>query len=275
MGVRWYSPRTARWLSADTIVPDPLNPQSLNRYSYVLGNPLRYVDPSAFDPLDAAWRAEFEAARGRPPEAHDILIRLFSIAFPGEWNHSDFYDADNNYIQGSIERVFVDNRPDDRTWEAMPEALQRLAGWYEPGEEGLFTRDIGSLFGGLANRLDSPGTWDAVSDRHNPVHTWVYVGTEGLPLSLTGVADADANVHHWAWALTMGAAYGPGGSVINTGRELWRLGTASLQGAGNWPNTWSDIQIGNRGAALGAHFRVLGLGDISRAWAFFMFDQWF
>ena len=35
-----------RWLSADTIVPSLANPQSLNRYSWVLGNPLRYVDPT-------------------------------------------------------------------------------------------------------------------------------------------------------------------------------------------------------------------------------------
>ena len=35
-----------RFLQADTIVPGAGNPQALNRYSYVLGNPLRYIDPS-------------------------------------------------------------------------------------------------------------------------------------------------------------------------------------------------------------------------------------
>jgi RHS repeat-associated protein len=43
---RWYDARLARFVSADTIVPNPGNPQALNRYSYVLGNPLRYVDPT-------------------------------------------------------------------------------------------------------------------------------------------------------------------------------------------------------------------------------------
>ncbi|MDW8319163.1 MAG: hypothetical protein RMN53_15135 [Anaerolineae bacterium] len=33
-----------RFLQPDTIVPEPGNPQALNRYMYVLGNPLRYVD---------------------------------------------------------------------------------------------------------------------------------------------------------------------------------------------------------------------------------------
>ncbi len=45
-GARHYSPYLGRFLSADTLVPSPQNPQSLNRYSYVLGNPLRYTDPS-------------------------------------------------------------------------------------------------------------------------------------------------------------------------------------------------------------------------------------
>jgi RHS repeat-associated protein len=45
-GARFYSPKSGRFLSADTIVPGAANPQAYNRYSYVLGNPLRYTDPS-------------------------------------------------------------------------------------------------------------------------------------------------------------------------------------------------------------------------------------
>jgi RHS repeat-associated protein len=43
---RFYSPYINQFLSADTIVPTPTNPQSLNRYSYVTNNPLRYTDPT-------------------------------------------------------------------------------------------------------------------------------------------------------------------------------------------------------------------------------------
>lgn len=38
-----------RFITADTIVPDPRNPQSLNRYSYALDNPLLYTDPTGHD----------------------------------------------------------------------------------------------------------------------------------------------------------------------------------------------------------------------------------
>ncbi len=43
---RWYDPYIGRFLAPDTIIPSPGNPQALNRYSYVLGNPLRYTDPT-------------------------------------------------------------------------------------------------------------------------------------------------------------------------------------------------------------------------------------
>jgi RHS repeat-associated protein len=43
-GARMYSPSLGRWISADTIVPDTLNPQSLNRYAYVYNRPLVYID---------------------------------------------------------------------------------------------------------------------------------------------------------------------------------------------------------------------------------------
>ena len=45
-GARWYDPVVGRFLSPDTIVPSPGNPQSLNRYSYVGNRPLNLVDPT-------------------------------------------------------------------------------------------------------------------------------------------------------------------------------------------------------------------------------------
>ncbi|MBI3244225.1 MAG: hypothetical protein HYZ49_18245 [Chloroflexi bacterium] len=45
-GARMYSPRLGRFLSADTVVPDWKNPQSLNRFGYTLNNPLKYIDPT-------------------------------------------------------------------------------------------------------------------------------------------------------------------------------------------------------------------------------------
>ncbi|MDF0584162.1 RHS repeat domain-containing protein [Bradyrhizobium yuanmingense] len=46
MNARVYDPKIARFTSADTMVPDPINAQSWNRYAYVTNNPLRYTDPT-------------------------------------------------------------------------------------------------------------------------------------------------------------------------------------------------------------------------------------
>ncbi len=43
---RYYSPVLGRFVSPDTIVPDPSSSGGFNRYRYTRNNPLRYTDPS-------------------------------------------------------------------------------------------------------------------------------------------------------------------------------------------------------------------------------------
>ncbi len=45
-GARMYNADIGRFISADTVVPEAGNPQALNRYSYVVNNPMRYNDPT-------------------------------------------------------------------------------------------------------------------------------------------------------------------------------------------------------------------------------------
>ncbi|WP_420628130.1 RHS repeat-associated core domain-containing protein [Candidatus Leptofilum sp.] len=51
MNARFYVPTLNRFASADTIVPDPANPQSFNRFSYAYNNPINYSDPSGHNPV--------------------------------------------------------------------------------------------------------------------------------------------------------------------------------------------------------------------------------
>jgi RHS repeat-associated protein len=72
---RWYDAALGRFIQADTIVPDPADPQALNRYSYVLNNPLRYTDPSGDSPWPvmlaayAVWRLSYEGGTLLTPGA--------------------------------------------------------------------------------------------------------------------------------------------------------------------------------------------------------------
>lgn len=45
-GARYYDAHTRQFTQPDTILPDPYDPQQLNRYAYTRGNPLKYTDPS-------------------------------------------------------------------------------------------------------------------------------------------------------------------------------------------------------------------------------------
>ena len=53
-GARYYDPEIGRFISPDSIVPDFSNPQSLNRYSYALNNPVIIRDADGHDPILAA-----------------------------------------------------------------------------------------------------------------------------------------------------------------------------------------------------------------------------
>jgi RHS repeat-associated protein len=43
---RQYDPEIGRFVSADPVLGSPARPQNMNRYTYALNNPLRFVDPS-------------------------------------------------------------------------------------------------------------------------------------------------------------------------------------------------------------------------------------
>jgi len=89
-GARWYDPYLARFIQPDTIVPDPKDPQSLNRYSYTLNNPLKYDDPTGRcieSPLDVAFIA-FDlyqiGIEGLTTEnAAALVVDVACLAMPG------------------------------------------------------------------------------------------------------------------------------------------------------------------------------------------------
>ncbi len=45
-GARYYDPSLGRFITADTIIKYPFNPQNLNRYSYAHNNPVNLIDPT-------------------------------------------------------------------------------------------------------------------------------------------------------------------------------------------------------------------------------------
>ena len=58
---RWYDPELRRFVQADSLVPEPANPQSLNRYAYALNNPIKYCDPTGHDAGGVGGSVDWEA----------------------------------------------------------------------------------------------------------------------------------------------------------------------------------------------------------------------
>ena len=63
-GASWYDPAIGRFLQADSMVPDPVDPQSLNRYAYTRNNPVSRLDPSAHS--DFNWNLWDEGSSDEP-----------------------------------------------------------------------------------------------------------------------------------------------------------------------------------------------------------------
>jgi RHS repeat-associated protein len=266
MQARYYVAALGRFASADTVVPEPGNPQSFNRFSYVRNSPVKLVDPSGHDPLDAQWESDFRAAHGRDPDWYDRLIRLFSIAFPDEWDWGAFYNSDGTLRGFEQLEDMMRNTPASRNWANLPDALVNLAGWYNSNETEAFVRDIGSLFGGLPNRFEAT-TNQAVTGCAEgltcedpatlPAHVWAHLQATGMPTILTGYSDADANVHHWAWALVLGYQEGNLALVINSYREFQQAGGPFA--AANDIDARADIWLGNRAALMGMDLAAFGV----------------
>jgi RHS repeat-associated protein len=64
MNARYYDPVLGSFLSPDTLVPEPGQPEGYNRYAYANGNPLLFCDPSGHASCaagdNACWQQEWQ-----------------------------------------------------------------------------------------------------------------------------------------------------------------------------------------------------------------------
>ncbi len=118
---RWYDPAISRFIQADTIVPGMGNPQSLNRFSYVYNNPLKYTDPSGHcvDNDRQTTRDDLFDCSVEELSALDWAVRswwLGELAKAG--NTKDWF----NNIRGII--TFFNNTPElhNSSWASLSDA---------------------------------------------------------------------------------------------------------------------------------------------------------
>jgi len=93
---RYYDPQVGRFAAADTIIPNPGNPQDLNRYAYVGNNPANATDPSGHVVLkgdEMPDHYEYSGPKGGPPA---LAWRIFN-------DMADEQEILFQYIEGGCE----------------------------------------------------------------------------------------------------------------------------------------------------------------------------
>ena len=61
---RYFNPLTGRFLTKDASKRQPANPQTLHRYLYVGGNPIRVFDPTGYNAVEKADLSNIEISFG-------------------------------------------------------------------------------------------------------------------------------------------------------------------------------------------------------------------
>ncbi len=125
-GARLFSPYLNRWIQPDTIVPDLANPQSLNRFSYVRNNPLKYIDPSGHREIECEPWEPGCGANGRwlktPPSAF-----IGAANHPSIPSHQDIgYSCSPTALYDLLYDLGVERRPLhtylDKVFKSIPVA---------------------------------------------------------------------------------------------------------------------------------------------------------
>ena len=114
-GARYFSPAIGMFLQPDSIVPNPGNPQSLNRLSYCLNNPLKYIDPSGSQEEEETYYV-FVGGYGTTADSNhgdwDPMIR--NLGLKGEGIDYGFFEWEPGWSgrgTASIERSAADAAP--------------------------------------------------------------------------------------------------------------------------------------------------------------------
>ncbi len=186
-GARWYDPAISRFIQADTVVPQLFDPQSLNRYSYSLSNPLKYTDPSghcvdglttlacialgvgiALKVIDYGWTA------------YDGIQSAITLADPNAGGDAKMFAA----LNVSLAVIFEAGEPDDFLPAGLPlddvarRAVMKGAkeAYEEGGEAALrkFLKDqLGEHADDVLQKLGLGRTFDPKDISHvfdNPRH---------------------------------------------------------------------------------------------------------
>jgi len=195
-GARWYDPVIGRFISADTIVPQPGNPQSLNRYSYVGNQPVKFSDPTGMfseDQLSSWYGKQWRT--------------LFDLAWQQFLEKAEFGDA---ITFGDLTSVFVEQNHSLAVWSVNDRtvaSVQDVTGNWDARKTNLWRPQFANQQGGasenayclMPGEVTSP---ELASSFGTNIYRWVMgdeYASETLTLPVDWYRGPNSHIRAYQW----------------------------------------------------------------------------
>jgi len=150
-GARYYDPTVGKFLTPDTLIQDPYNPQSLNRYSYCGNNPVNRIDP---DGHKWSWKKFWNSFAGAfVGVALSVILGPagfgMSMAMAGMWG-GVAGGALSGGLEGGWKGMLIG--------AAMGGALGGIGGWALAGGHSAV---LGGMFAAGVGMAAATDSWDS------------------------------------------------------------------------------------------------------------------
>ena len=239
--------RRSRFIQPDTIVPGASNTQTLNRYSYVLNNPMKYTDPTGHwtpeeDPSDTRYYTRQYGAVGvsNTRSKSASILRKLSL-----WHTAEALENVVKWHTYTITygRDRVTDLP--TAGEAMMAVLKKAAR-YADGDTRIYAEDTNAVLSGHDIDLWKY-VWTRKVDNSRDVEPNYYATFEGssgfAPMYQDPVWDNEQAHHFWFYVqLTyeQGESWGMRANVFH------ELADPDPRG-----RSWQDFALGVQGIEVG------------------------
>ncbi|MBN3526633.1 Hint domain-containing protein [Paenibacillus apiarius] len=129
---RWYDPSIGRFINEDTYEGDLGNPLSLNLYTYVANNPLKFIDPSGNRYIPSEMKLIIEAAMKINSTNDERYLKAHSLIgaqFEAVYNESD--NNTFNYLFGLLTQTSsYSNSAGNADW-ARGQLIEAYNKWHQ------------------------------------------------------------------------------------------------------------------------------------------------
>jgi hypothetical protein len=135
---RMYDASLGRFIQPDTIIPGQTNPQTFNRYSYVVNNPIMFTDPTGHAACDEdgnCWQRASDPMPHQSKTLSEVHVHHVDVTGPPEQLKKSTNTGDLSIIdyylmgwQNYFSDLDIATNPDMLYWDRVKSSL-RNEGW--------------------------------------------------------------------------------------------------------------------------------------------------